>query len=57
MALGKERALVTPRIIEKWFEDLKVYVNTQDPTLRGCLTTMKLALALILKEGKYVDLD
>ena len=30
---SQKRALVTPRIVEKCFEDLKVYVNTQDPTL------------------------
>ena len=33
MSLGKERAIVTPGIIPKWFREMKAHVDSQDRTL------------------------
>ncbi|XP_012944713.1 uncharacterized protein LOC101864422 isoform X1 [Aplysia californica] len=33
MSLAKERALVTPPNVERWFHDLKTHVDALDPTL------------------------
>ena len=32
-ALGKERALADPDLLEKWFSGMKMYLNSQDPSL------------------------
>ena len=33
MSLGKERAIVTPAIISKWFREMNAHLDGQDPTL------------------------
>ena len=33
MSLGKERAIVTPAIISKWFREMKAHLDGQDLTL------------------------